>query len=65
MSADNYIGIWKSKKGKFYGYDLSASMDAPKRRPQYAPRFVVNNLKKAIKKAQSEYTEYGYTFMNI
>jgi ribosomal protein L22 len=64
MSADNYIGIWKCKDGKYRGYDLSASCDAPKRKPLKWACFVEDTLENAIKNAQAQYTEYGFRFMN-
>ena len=65
MSADNYIGIWKCKDGKYRGYYLSASYETPKKRPQWKPYFVANTVTDAILSAQKEYTEYGFRFMNI
>ena len=65
MSADNYIGIWQGKDGKFRGYMLFASDDAPKREPKKTPLFEVKTMRHAVLIAQQEMTEYGYTFFRL
>lgn len=61
MSADNYILIRK-EGNNYVGYHQSASADEV----QYdRPMFITDNIVKAIKMAQAEYTEYGYCFIGL
>ena len=56
MSADNFIIIRQEGK-KWVGYHQFASADDE----QYdRPMFTETSLRKAIKRAQEEPTEYGY-----
>lgn len=58
MSADNYIAIRKEGR-KYRGYTQFASCD--EERFDGSPIIEDTTLRGIIKKAQAEYTEYGYT----
>ena len=63
MSADNYFYIAK-RRARWLGVELIASLDYTDEELEqelYHPRFRTTSLVKAIKLAQEEYTEYGYT----
>lgn len=67
MSADNFIAIVKNKKGQFEGYNCSASCDYKKisdYKREGSLYWTVDTLDEAIDKAQAEYTEYGFYFVN-
>lgn len=67
MSADNYMVIFKDPDGKYRGYICSASIEYQnyEEMREGKPDFEVNTIEEAIQKAQEEYTEYGYEFINL
>ncbi len=65
MSADNFLGIMKCKDGKWRGFNLSASMDYPKKKEiekKNTPVFTAKTKDKAILKGvkETENREYEY-----
>ena len=68
MSTRNFIFIIKNSKGKFTGYECYASLDYNRLsdyRKYGIKIFEAKSAEEAIKKAQKEYTEYGYKFVNL
>ena len=67
MSEDGHTMIIKGKDGKYRGYSCWASMDYPTKKSieEGYLEFTANSLEEAIKKAQKEHHEYGYSFYNL
>ena len=67
MSEDGYTSIIKGKDGKFRGYSCCASMDYETQEDieKNVVEFVADTVEEAIKKAQTIWHEYGYSFYNL
>lgn len=64
---DNFIAIVKDNDGKFRGYDCSASQDYFNV-SDYKKGFMVfevDTMEHAVSEAQKNFTEYGYSFVNM
>lgn len=75
MSADNYLGIYRCKNGKFLAYSMCASENYKKKglgrylKQHCCTIFEAKDVEDAVMKAELEtrenYYEYGYSFLNL